>query len=124
MGNLVQILISWAALTIAFGAAAWLLPGVRIKGGIGSHVVVAAIFGALMFVFGHALYLMIGLGTLGIGFLLGFLTRLVVGTLLLVVTDKLSKRLTVKDWKTALLAALIVSVVGAGAEYVLAAVIH
>jgi uncharacterized membrane protein YvlD (DUF360 family) len=117
MHQLVEILVSWASITIAFAVAAWLLPGVQIKGGLTGHLVVAAIFGALTFAFGRILFVMIGLGTFGLGFLLSFVTRVIVLMLLLVVTDKLTKRLHVKDWKTALLAAIIVGVVGAGAEY-------
>lgn len=124
MHQILSILVSWAALAIAFAVAAWLLPGLQIKGGFRGHAIVAAIFGVLMVVLGDVLFTMIGLGTLGLGFLLAFLTRLVVGTLLLVLTDKLTRRLSVSGWGTAFLAALIVSVVGAGAEHVLSIVLR
>lgn len=113
------LIISWVALSLSFWVASLLLPGFKIKGGVGSHFVVSAVFGALSFFLGWALYTAIGIGTLGIGFLLSFLTRLVVATILLIATDKLSKRLTIDKASTAFLAALITSVIGTGVEAVL-----
>lgn len=114
-----HLLISWVALTLAFWVASLLLPGFKVKGGVLSHLVVAAIFGTLSFFLGWLLYAAIGLGTLGIGFVLSFLTRLVVSTILLLGTDKLTDRLKIDGWKTAFLASLVMAVVGTGAEAVL-----
>lgn len=114
-----NLLISWVALTVAFWAASMLLPGFKVKGGALNHLVVAAIFGTLSFFLSSALFVAIGIGTLGIGFLLSFLTRLVVMTLLLLVTDKLSSRLSVNSFGTAFVASLVMAVVGTGVEAVL-----
>src|SRR4051812_45778369 len=107
-----QLLITWVALSFAFFVAAKVLPGMKIKGGIGSHLIVSAIFGGLVFLVGWLLFTVIAIGTLGLGLLLPFLTRLVVMTILLLVTDKLTSRLTVKGLMTAFFASLIVAVVG------------
>lgn len=103
-------LISLVVLTISLFVAAQLLDGMEIKGGVGSHAFVAAIFGILHAVLGRALFLAIGIGTLGLGFILAFVTRLVATAIVLKIVDSLSSRLKVKDFKTAFLAALIMSV--------------
>lgn len=114
-----NLLVSWVALTLAFWVASLLLPGFKIKGGVASHFVVSAVFGTLSFALGWALYAAIGIGTLGLGFLLSFVTRIVVAALLLLATDKLSDRLKIDRASTAFLAALVMSVIGTGAEAVL-----
>lgn len=114
-----NLLISWTSLTLAFWAASKLLPGFDIKGGAGAHVLVAALFGTLSFFLGSALFVAIGVVTLGIGFLLSFVTRLVVTTILLVVTAKFSRRLHIKDFNTAFLASLVMAVIGTGTEALL-----
>lgn len=114
-----DLLVSWVALTLAFWVASLLLPGFKVKGGVASHFVVSAVFGTLSFFLGWALYTAIGIGTLGLGFLLSFVTRLVVATILLIATDKLSSRLKIDKASTAFVAALIMSVIGTGAEVVL-----
>jgi uncharacterized membrane protein YvlD (DUF360 family) len=114
-----NLVISWVALTVAFWVASLVLPGFKVKGGALSHLVVAAIFGTLSFFLSSALFVAIGIGTLGIGFVLSFLTRLFVSTLLLLVTDKLSSRLSIKSFGTAFIASLVMAVVGTGTEAVL-----
>src|SRR5688572_6873146 len=109
---MIELVIKWVALTVGFWAAAALLPGIKIKGGAGGHFIVAAIFGTLSFFLGNLLYTMIGLGTFFIGFVLAFLTRLIVGTILLIVTDKLTDKLSINRASTAFLAALVVAIVG------------
>lgn len=114
-----NLLISWISLTLAFWAASKLLPGFEVKGGVGSHLLVAALFGTLSFFLGSVLFVAIGVVTLGLGFLLAFLTRLVVMTILLVATGKFSDRLKVKNFTTAFLASLIMAVVGTSTEALL-----
>lgn len=114
-----NLLISWIALTLAFWVASLLLPGFKVKGGAASHFIVAAIFGTLSFFLSSALFVALGIVTLGIGFLLSFLTRLFVTTILLIVTDKLSSRVKIRSFGTAFIAALVMAVVGTGIEAVL-----
>ncbi len=114
-----NLLISWISLTLAFWAASKLLPGFEVKGGAGSHLLVAALFGTLSFFLSSALFVAIGIATLGIGFLLSFITRLVVTTILLVVTGKFSRSLQIKNFQTAFLASLVMAVIGTGTEALL-----
>jgi putative membrane protein len=113
------ILITWAVLTVGLFVASKLLDGMEIKGGIGSHLLVAGLFGLANAFLGPPLFLAIGIGTLGLGLLLGFVTRLIVSALLLVLVDKVSDRLKVKTFGTAVLAALVISVVGTLADWLL-----
>ncbi|MEZ4446052.1 MAG: phage holin family protein [Polyangiaceae bacterium] len=103
-----SILISWVVLAAAFLATAWLLPGMKITG-IKGALAGAAIFGLLNFFIGWFLYAVIGVVTLGLGFLLGFITRWVVNVILLKLTDKLSDDLSLKSTGTAMAAALLIS---------------
>ena len=113
-----QLLISWAVLTLGFWVAATLLPGVTIPR-VKYAILVAALFGVLNTVLGFALFAFIGIGTLGIGFLLAFVTRCVVDAIVLKLTDALTSRLTIRGFGSALLCALIMSAVGTVSQMVL-----
>lgn len=115
-----SILVTWVIVTLGLYAASKLLDGFDIKGGIGSHLIVSALFGLLNAVLGWLLYVVIGIGTFGLGFVLSFVTRLVVSALLLILVDRLSDRLKIKSFGIAFMAALIVAVVGSLCELVLA----
>ena len=84
--------------------------GFEIKGGFGGSALVALVFGLLDFLLRHFLFVVIGIGTLGIGFLLEPLAQWLITTLLLVLTDKLSDTLTIRSFSRAALAAFVISV--------------
>ena len=111
------ILVTWVVTTLSLFVASKLLDGMTLKGGIVSHFFVAALFGVLNVLLGQLIYFAIGLGTLGIGFLLAFVTHLVATAIVLKIVDALTSRLKVKDFKTAFLAALIMSISASLAEY-------
>ena len=112
-------LISWAVVTVSLWAAAQLLDGMSIKGGIVGHFLTSAIFGLLNVFVGWLFFLLLGVLTGGLGFVYAFVTRLGVTAILLKVTGMFSSRLTVKGFGTALIAALIMSVVSGLTEHVL-----
>jgi len=114
----VDLLLSWLILTVAFWLTAMVLPGFHVKS-FGSAIVVAAIFGVLNVLIGWLLFGVIGIATLGIGFLLAFLTRWVVNAILLKLTDAITDRLTIDGFGNALLGALIISLIGTVAEWLL-----
>ncbi|MEK7706339.1 MAG: phage holin family protein, partial [Myxococcota bacterium] len=87
------ILYSWLILAVAVWLTAQLLPGVKVSG-IGGALVVALIFGILNWLVGWLLFVVIGIGTLGVGFILAFATRWLVMAILLKVTDLLTDKLT------------------------------
>lgn len=105
------ILISWV--TIAFGlwVADKVLDGLEIKGGVVSYLIVAAVFGTLSFLLGWLIYGILGIVTLGLGFLLSFITRVIVAAILLKVADVISSRLRITSFKVAVIAAVIMSLI-------------
>lgn len=106
------ILISWLILSAAFYLTAAILPGFALKGGAGGAAFVAALFGVINWLIGWLLFGLIGIASLGLGFLLAFLTRWLVNAILLKVVDALSDSLSIKGFKTALLGALLISLFG------------
>lgn len=113
---MLQILLSWLILSVAVWLTAAILPGVHVAG-FGSAVVVAAIFGVLNYLLGWLLFGLIGIATLGLGFLLAFVTRWVVNALLLKLTDALTRRIRIDTWGLAFLAALLMSGLGTLGEW-------
>ena len=112
------ILISWALLTIVVFITAAVVPGFNIRGFTGA-VLVAALFGILNFFLGWLLFVAIGLGTLGLGFVLAFLTRWIVDAIVLKMVDALSKSLEIESFGRAFLAALVMSGLGTLLEFLL-----
>ncbi len=111
-----HILITWAALTLAMWVAASLLPSMEIRGGVASHALVSGAFGLLLFFTGWAFHFLLGVVSLGLLFVFGFVARVIVGAIVLKITDAFSTRLRVDGFGTALLASLIISMVGSGVE--------
>jgi putative membrane protein len=110
------ILLSWLVLSFAIYVTALILPGFEVRG-IGGAVIVAAVFGVLNWALGFVIFVILGFATLGIGFLLAFITRWIVNAILLKVTDAFSTNLKIKSFGTALLAALLMSAIGTLGEY-------
>ncbi len=110
-----NILVSWLILSLAVWLTALILPGVRLRG-VGAALIVAAVFGILNWLVGWLLFAAIGVVTLGLGFLLAFLTRWVVNAIMLMVTGRLVDSLEVKGFGWALLAAGLMSAIGTLAQ--------
>lgn len=113
-----SMLITWLVLALSVWITALILPGFQVKGFTGA-IVVAAIFGILNWAIGWLLFVMIGLGTLGIGFLLAFLTRWIVTALLLKLTSAFTERIFIRSFGWAFLAAMVISALGTLGEYAL-----
>jgi putative membrane protein len=110
-----SILVSWLILSVAVYVTALLLPGFSISGAGGAALVAAAL-GALQWLIGWLLFLLIGVGTLGLGFLLAFVTRWLVTALLLKGIDTMSRSIHIRSFGTALLGAMIMSAIGTVGE--------
>lgn len=111
------LLLSWLVLSVSVWVTAAILPGFEVRGFWGA-VKVAALFGLLNWLIGWFIFFLIGIGTLGIGFLLAFITRWIVSAILLKVTDAMSSSLKIASFGRALLAALLMSGIGTLAEWV------
>jgi putative membrane protein len=111
-GIMLDILISWLILSGAFYLTAELLPGFEVKGGARGALLVAALFGVVNWLIGWLLFFIIGIASLGIGFLLAFLTRWLVNAILLKLVDAVSDTLNIRGFGTALAGALVISLLG------------
>ena len=69
-----RLILSWLILSVAVWVTAAVLPGFHIKGPK-SALLVAAIFGVLNFILGWILFAIFTVATLGIAWLLAFITR-------------------------------------------------
>ena len=113
------LLTRWILLAFSVAIASAILPGVKIKGGIGSYFTVSALFALLSMVIGGLLFTMIGFATFGLGFILAFLTWTIVNAMLLKLTGVVSKRLRINGFGSAFVMAIIMSIVDGIARFVL-----
>lgn len=105
-------LVSFVAFVISFAIAAKLLDGMKVNGGVGAHLIGALAYGLLSTVCAGLLVVILGALTFGIGWLLAPITYLVANAILLIVASKLTSRLTVDGFGTALKASLLMSIFG------------
>ena len=112
------LLISWLILTVAEWATAAVLPGFHVKDFKGA-LIVSAIFGLLNFLLGWLLFLVFTVATLGLAWLLAFITRWLINALLLKLTDQLTDHLKIDSFGWALGGAFVISVVATVLELIL-----
>lgn len=113
-----SLLLSWLILSIAVWITSALLPGFHVKD-FPSALIVAAIFGILNFLLGWLLFALLTVVTLGIAWLLAFITRWIIDAIVLMLTDKLTDRLHVDGFGWALGGALMMSAIGTVGEWVI-----
>ena len=113
-----SIVWSLLILTCSVWVTAALVPGIKVQG-FWDSLVVSIIFGLVNFLFGWILFGVIGIATLGLGFLFFFVTRLVVSALMLMLTSALTKRLKVDGFGWALAGAFAIAVLSGILEWVL-----
>jgi len=112
----VNLLLSWLILSVSVWIAAMILPGLHVRS-FGSAVIVAAIFGVLNFLIGWLLFGILTIATLGLAWLLAFVTRLVINAILLSATAALTDRFRVDGFRWALIGAFVISVLGTIGEW-------
>ena len=106
-----NILIAWAAATLGLWLSANVLRGVRLAS-LGDAVWAGALVGILQWSLTGPIFVLLGIGTLGIGFLLWFLTRWVAAALVILLASKLSSRLDIDGFFNALITAFIIAAMG------------
>jgi putative membrane protein len=104
-----NLLLSWLIMTLAVWATAALLPGFHVRSLTGA-LIVAAIFGILNFLLGWILFAILAAFTLGLAWLLAFITRWIINAILLKLTDALTDELRIDGFGWALVGALVISV--------------
>jgi putative membrane protein len=110
-----ELLLSWLILSFAVWLTATILPGFHVKS-FGSAILVAAIFGVLNYLLGWILFAIFTVATLGLAWLLAFITRWIINAILLKLTDALTDHLTIDSFAWALGGALMMSVIGTVGE--------
>ena len=113
-----ELLLSWLILSFAVWLTAEVLPGFHVKS-FGSAVLVAAIFGVLNFLLGWLLFALFTVATLGIAWLLAFITRWIINAILLALTDRLTDHLKIDSFGWALGGALMMSAIGTLGEWLI-----
>jgi putative membrane protein len=111
-----SLLLSWLILSFAVWLTATILPGFHVKS-FGSAIVVAALFGVLNFLLGWLLFTVFTIATLGLAWLLAFITRWIINAIILKLTDKLTDRLTIDGFRWALAGAFMMSALGTLGEW-------
>jgi putative membrane protein len=111
-----RLILSWLILSFAVWVTDALLPGFHVKSPK-SALLVAAIFGVLNFLLGWLLFAVFTVATLGLAWLLAFITRWIINAILLVLTDKLTDHLKIDSFGWALGGALTMSAIGTLGEW-------
>ncbi|MBX3247281.1 MAG: phage holin family protein [Myxococcales bacterium] len=115
---LTQLLLGWLIVAVAVLITGAVLPGVQVRG-FGGALITSALLGLLHVLIGWVLFVLLGLATLGLGFLLAFITKLFVTAILLRIVAAITDSFHVRSWGSAFLAALLISVLGSVGELVL-----
>lgn len=115
-GDLIHLAVAWVVLTVAFLAAAAIVPGFEIKDAK-SGFWVAALFAVINVLLGWLIAFLFGVATLGIACLLPGLVRFVVTVVVIKIVASLTSALKVKGLFPAALAAIVMSLVSAALEY-------
>ena len=111
---MIRLLINWVILTAAILLAAYLIPGVRVRS-LGSAFIAAAVLGVInLFIKPVAIFLSIPLIVVTLG-----LFTFVVNTLLLWLAAAIAPGFQVRSFGSALLGALVVSIVSYVTSFVL-----
>lgn len=111
-----SLILSWLILSLAVWLTAEVLPGFHVKS-LGSALLVAALFGVLNFLLGWLFFVVFTIATLGLAWLLAFITRWVINAIILKLTDALTDRLTIDSFGWALGGALMMSAIGTLGEW-------
>ena len=114
-----NLLLGWAVLAVAFAITSWILDGMEVSGGFGGYLWVSLVFGLVNAILGTILRIL----TLPLVLLTLGLFAVIVNAILLSITDALSSHLTIDDffW-TAIWAAIILAVVTVVLQLILGSV--
>jgi uncharacterized membrane protein YvlD (DUF360 family) len=106
-----NIVLGWATATLGLWLAANVLRGVRIASFVDA-VWAGALVGILQWALTGPIFVLLGIGTLGIGFLFWFLTRWVAAALVILLADRLTSRFDVDGFWNALVTSFLIAAVG------------
>jgi putative membrane protein len=115
---LTAILLVWLTATLGLWLAASVLSSVRIPSFVDA-VWAGALLAFLQWLLVFPIGVMLGIGTLGIGFLLWFITRWIAMAIVIKITASLSSRLEVDGFFPAILVGFIISLTGSALRWLL-----
>lgn len=107
-----HLLAAWVTLAFGLWIISALVPGFRVNGFKGA-LIGGAVFAVIHFFVGWFLFVMIGLGTLFLGFIFAFITRWIVTAIVLKMAGAVSDNIDVDTFRTALIASGLLSVLSA-----------
>lgn len=113
-----KLFIAWLTIAAGLWVADRLLDGFKVKGGIVDFLIVAALFGILNVALGWLIFGVLGVASLGLGFVFAFITRLVVAALLLKLADAITDKLQIRSFGVAFAAAFIMALTGIAADWI------
>lgn len=111
------LILNWLILSLAVWLTAAILPGFHVKN-FKSALLVSVIFGVLNFFLGWLFFTVFTVMTLGLAWLLAFITRWIIDAILLKITDKMTDHLTIDGFGQALWGALIMAALGTFGQWV------
>jgi putative membrane protein len=112
------MLIAWLSAALGLWIAANVLSGVKLASFVDA-LWAGALLGVLQWALHWLIFVALGMATLGIGFLLWFITRWIASALVIMLTSRLSSRLRVDGFFSALITAFIVAAAGSVVRWVL-----
>mgnify|MGYP001050746779 CR=1 FL=1 len=113
-----SFILSWLVLAVAVWITAEVLPGFHIKS-FSSAILVAALFGILNFLLGWLFFAVFTIATLGLAWLLAFITRWIINAIILKIADAMTDHLTIDSFGWALGGALMMSAIGTIGEWLI-----
>ncbi len=111
-----HLLLTWLLLSVAVWLTAAVLPGFKVTG-FWDAVKAAAVFGTLNWLLGWFFFVVLSIVTLGIGYILAFITHWIVMAVILMLADKISSSIKIESFGTALLGALIMTAIDSLIEH-------
>lgn len=113
-----MLIVSWFIMSVAVWLTAELLPGFHVRS-FGSAILIAALFGVINALIGWLIFIVFAVATLGIAWLLAFITRLIIDAIILKLVDGMTDRLTVDGFGWALAGAFMMAALGTLIEWLL-----
>lgn len=112
-----RMIVAWLSASLGLWVAAQLLRGVRLSSAADA-LWAGALLGLLNWALHGFVFVVLGIATLGLGFLFFFITTWIASALIILLTSKLSSRLHVDGFLNAVVTALIVSAAGVVVRWV------
>jgi uncharacterized membrane protein YvlD (DUF360 family) len=116
---MIALLVSWALSATALLLSSRLFKGVQLKGDFLDALWIAAIYAILSFFLSWFIFGVLGVVTLGLGFLFHFVTQLVTAAIVLKVTAGLSSRFDILGFLPALGTAILLALASEAASRLL-----